>query len=157
MNPISNYFSNLDHVLLDSSFYNSASHRSLLLSYSRPSTDGSQLTAKLFRTVHNFAAVSAYNEWLYGGALRWSRGAHALQAEYVLRDTRLTTNATVAQFDDAGESIKSSLTHEYTLDRRDNPLFPSTGGALTITNEFSGGEYTGGTALFSKHEFVAQV
>lgn len=54
---------------------------------------------------------------------------------------------------DAGHSFKSSISHQYTLDTRDDVVFPSTGEYVKVSQEVAG---LGGDVSFLKTEFTAQ-
>lgn len=54
---------------------------------------------------------------------------------------------------DCGTSVKSSLSYEYTLDRRDNPALPTKGSFLSVSTELAG---LGGDTNFLKGQFLLQ-
>jgi outer membrane protein insertion porin family len=55
---------------------------------------------------------------------------------------------------EAGESIKSAISHSYTLDTRDDKISATRGGYLKLFHEFAG---IGGDASFYKTEAEGQV
>lgn len=57
---------------------------------------------------------------------------------------------------DAGDSFKSSLTHSWTLDRRDYPLLPTKGYLLKTTTELAGIGPLAGDIAFGKLEAESQ-
>lgn len=57
---------------------------------------------------------------------------------------------------DAGDSFKSSLTHSWTLDRRDYPLLPTRGYLLKTTTELAGIGPLAGDVAFGKLEAESQ-
>ena len=63
--------------------------------------------------------------------------------------TGLAQNASPTIRYDAGDTFKSSLSHTWTLDRRDNPILPTSGYLTKATNELAGyGPLAGDVAFF---------
>ncbi|XP_049767186.1 sorting and assembly machinery component 50 homolog B [Schistocerca cancellata] len=79
---------------------------------------------------------------------------HNLQWEGNYRDLScLTRAAAFAVREQAGPTLKSSIRHIITADRRDAPIFPSKGGLFQLTTEFAG---LGGNIGFLKNELMLQ-
>lgn len=105
---------------------------------------------------------SSHEEVLKGGwtKLRW-RASNGSNNEFsyngVWRQvTGLAPNASPTIRDDAGDSAKSSITHTWSLDRRDNPLLPSSGYFSKSTLELAGWGPLQGDVAFGKAEVEAQ-
>ena len=143
-------------MYFDTSFYNSANHRALLLGYENPLLlrQRQMLDARLYRSFHDHAAEIAYHEYVNGAALKYVRGAHSFQYECAWREVLLAKNPTVAQFGDAGHTLKSSLRHQVLWDGRDSAALPTQGAALSLTHELAG---FGGNVQFLKHETALQI
>ena len=79
--------------------------------------------------------------------LRWlgsPKSRHELSYDHSWRQiTGLSGNASPTVRTEAGDSVKSSLTHTWTADYRDNALLPQSGVYLKTINEFAGGLLTG--------------
>lgn len=105
---------------------------------------------------------SSHEEVLKGGwtKLRWmadNGSRHELSYNGVWRQlTGLAPNASPTIRTDAGDSVKSSITHAWSLDRRDNPLLPSNGYLSKSTLELAGWGPLQGDVAFGKAEFEAQ-
>lgn len=54
-----------------------------------------------------------------------------------------------------GHSLKSSISHVYTHDRRDSPVLPTSGFMFKVLNEYAGFHKDGGVS-FRKHEVECQ-
>jgi outer membrane protein insertion porin family len=145
-----------DKVYFDTSLYNSSKHRALLVGYHNPLLLrlNQSLDVQAFRSFHNFDHESAYHEFLTGVLVKHVRGAHQLQYECAWREVMLVRNATLAQFGDAGHTLKSSLRHQLLLDARDSSLLPTRGGAVSLAHEIAG---LGGNVQFLKHESAVQL
>ncbi|KAJ7154700.1 surface antigen-domain-containing protein, partial [Mycena filopes] len=88
------------------------------------------------------------NGWL-------SRGMHEFAYEAVLRHIgSLKPEASLSMREAAGQSVKSSISHTFTLDNRNDRLAPTEGFYLRTTHEFAG---FGGDASFLKSETHGQV
>jgi len=73
--------------------------------------------------------------------------AHNLQAEAVWRQLGCLNNSTAfAVRQHCGHTLKTSLKHILTVDRRDNPLFPVEGSYFRMSQEFAG--LTGDVGFF---------
>jgi outer membrane protein insertion porin family len=70
--------------------------------------------------------------------------------------TGLAENASLTVRDDAGDSVKSSISHAWIFDRRDHPLLPSRGVFAKAWNEVAGWGPLKGDVAFWKSEFEAQ-
>lgn len=105
---------------------------------------------------------ASHDEVLKGGwtKLRWltSNGSrHELAYNGIWRQlTSLAPNASPTIRNDAGDSVKSSLTHSWSLDRRDNPYLPSRGFFSKSTLELAGWGPLKGDVGFGKAELEAQ-
>jgi outer membrane protein insertion porin family len=101
---------------------------------------------------------ASHEEVLKGGALRlgWRQqdgSTHQLAYSGQWRQvTGLTNWASPTVRFDAGDSVKSSLIHTYTLDRRDNSILPRSGYLLRTTGEVAGWGPLAGDVAFSKSE-----
>lgn len=101
---------------------------------------------------------ASHEEVLKGGSLKlgWlsSQGdVHSLAYSGVWRQlTGLSSTASPTVRTDAGDSVKSSITHTYTRDRRDNPMLPQSGYLIRTINELAGWGPLGGDVSFSKGE-----
>ena len=105
---------------------------------------------------------SSHEEVLKGGwsKLRWlARGGskHELSYTGVWRQyTGLASNASPTIRNDAGDSVKSSITHSWSSDKRDNPLLPSRGYFSKSILELAGWGPLQGDVAFAKAELEAQ-
>ena len=105
---------------------------------------------------------SSHEEVLKGGwtRLRWlaSNGSkHDLTYNGVWRQVAsLAANASPTIRNDAGDSVKSSITHSWSVDRRDNPHLPSRGYSSKSTLELAGWGPLQGDVAFGKAELEAQ-
>ena len=70
--------------------------------------------------------------------------------------TGLSSNASTTVRNEAGDSVKSSLSHVWTLDKRDNPSLPSSGYLAKTTSEIAGWGPLKGDVAFWKSEFQSQ-
>ncbi|KAK3942614.1 surface antigen-domain-containing protein [Diplogelasinospora grovesii] len=101
---------------------------------------------------------ASHEELLTGGNLRlaWLSGggdSHSLVYSGVWRQlTGLAPGASPTVRADAGDSLKSSLTHTFTRDRRDNPMLPQRGYLLRTITELAGWGPLKGDVSFSKTE-----
>lgn len=81
-------------------------------------------------------------------------GNHNIKWEGVWRDLRCLDNTTsFAVREQAGHSMKSSLKHTFVRDGRDDPILPSQGTLLKLTQEYAA---LGGDAKFFKHDVEFQ-
>lgn len=105
---------------------------------------------------------SSYEEVLKGAwtKLRWGNaavGRHEISYNGIWRQlTGLAPNASPTVRNDAGDSVKSSITHAYTLDRRDHPLLPTRGYLSKSTLELAGFGPLQGDVAFGKAELETQ-
>jgi outer membrane protein insertion porin family len=106
-------------------------------------------------------AWASHEEHLAGGNLRlaWlseNSDTHALAYSTVWRQlTGLAATASPTVRADAGDSLKSSLTHTFTRDRRDNPMLPQRGYLLRTVSELAGWGPLRGDVSFAKTEVEA--
>ncbi|XP_045177155.2 sorting and assembly machinery component 50 homolog [Mercenaria mercenaria] len=81
-------------------------------------------------------------------------GSHNIKWEGVWRDLRCMSNTTSFSVrEQAGHSLKSSLKHIFMRDSRDDPILPTEGTLLKLTQEYAG---LGGNARFFKHDVELQ-
>ncbi|KAL4793782.1 surface antigen-domain-containing protein [Aspergillus venezuelensis] len=105
---------------------------------------------------------ASHEEVLKGGwsKLQWlskSGQRHEFGYNGVWRQmTGLAENASPTVRADAGDSVKSSIFHSWTADRRDNPLLPSRGCYGKVFNELAGLGPLKGDVAFWKSEVEAQ-
>ena len=105
---------------------------------------------------------ASHEEVLKGGwsKLKWllSNGSrHELGYNGVWRQvTSLAENASPIVRGEAGDSVKSSVSHVWSRDRRDNPLLPSRGYFTKSILELAGWGPLQGDIGFGKAEFEAQ-
>ncbi|PLB36979.1 SAM complex subunit SAM50 [Aspergillus candidus] len=105
---------------------------------------------------------ASHEEVLKGGwsKLRWlSQSGHRHELGYNgfwRQMTSLADNASLAVRADAGDSVKSSIFHSWTQDRRDNPLLPSRGYYAKAFNELAGLGPLKGDVSFWKSEIETQ-
>lgn len=105
---------------------------------------------------------SSHEEVVKGGwaKLRWialGGGRNELGYNGIWRqNTGLASNASPAIREGASDSVKSSITHTWTKDRRDNPILPSSGYYTKILSEVAGWGPLRGDVAFWKSEIEAQ-
>lgn len=105
---------------------------------------------------------SSHEEILKGGwaKLRWianSGSRHELAYNGLWRQiTGLAGNASPTVRGDAGDSVKSSVTHTWVTDRRNNPILPSSGYYTKTKLEVAGWGPLQGDVAFCKSEIEAQ-
>lgn len=101
---------------------------------------------------------ASHDEHLTGGNLRlaWltdNGDNHTLGYSGVWRQlTGLAASASPTVRADAGDSLKSSITHTFTRDRRDNPMLPQAGYLLRTVSELAGWGPLKGDVSFAKSE-----
>lgn len=104
---------------------------------------------------------SSHEEALKGGwaKLRWISGGskHELAYNSLWRQiTGLSANASPTVRGDAGDSLKNSISHTWTKDRRDNPILPSRGYYSKTNIELAGWGPLQGDVAFCKSEIETQ-
>ena len=105
---------------------------------------------------------SSHEEVLKGGwaKLRWiAKGGnrHELAYNSLWRQiTGLASDASPTVRGDAGDSVKSSVTHTWVIDRRNNPILPSSGYYTRTKLELAGWGPLQGDVAFCKSETEAQ-
>ena len=105
---------------------------------------------------------SSHEEVLKGAwtKLRWlaaGGGNHEIGYNGLWRQvTGLASNASPTVREDAGDSVKSSITHTWVKDQRDNPLLPTRGIFNKSTLELAGWGPLQGDVAFGKAEFETQ-
>ncbi|DAA78043.1 TPA_exp: Uncharacterized protein A8136_5746 [Trichophyton benhamiae CBS 112371] len=105
---------------------------------------------------------SSHEEVLKGGwtKLRWLNG-HGHRQELALNGfwrqvTGLATDASLGIRENAGDSVKTSISHTWVNDRRDNPILPTRGFYAKTLNELAGWGPLKGDVSFWKSEVEAQ-
>ncbi len=97
----------------------------------------------------------------WGTKLRWianNGSLHELGFSGMWRQvTGLAETASPTVRGDAGDSVKSSITHIWTSDRRDDPVLPSRGYLLKSISEVAGWGPLRGDVAFWKSEMESQV
>jgi outer membrane protein insertion porin family len=91
-------------------------------------------------------------KWKASGGHRHDVGYSGLWRQV----TGLAENASPTVRGDAGDSVKSSITHDWICDRRDNPLLPSSGYLMKTVSEIAGWGPLKGDVAFWKSEFETQ-
>jgi len=105
---------------------------------------------------------SSHEEILKGGwtKLRWMSmggGRHELGFNGVWRQlTGLASNASPSVREEAGDSVKSSITHSWSNDLRDNPYLPTKGYFNKTSLELAGWGPLQGDVAFAKGEIEGQ-
>ena len=105
---------------------------------------------------------SSHEEVLRGGwtKLRWlalNGSKHELSYNAIWRQvTSLAPTASPTVRHDAGDSLKSSLTHTWILDQRDNPMLPTRGTYTRSALELAGWGPLAGDVAFGKAEIETQ-
>lgn len=104
---------------------------------------------------------SSHEEVLKGGStkIKWLSGISQHEVGYSgfwRQATGLASNASPTVREDAGDSVKSSITHAWTQDQRDNPLLPSRGYFLKTFSEIAGWGPLKGDVAFWKSEAETQ-
>ncbi|TVY55073.1 SAM50-like protein SPAC17C9.06 [Lachnellula cervina] len=101
---------------------------------------------------------ASHEEVLKGAGLKYSwaaKGGSRHQVSYSgawRQITNLATGASPTVRNDAGDSVKSSISHTWTSDHRDNPLLPSRGYLLKTVSEIAGWGPLRGDVGFWKSE-----
>lgn len=97
----------------------------------------------------------------FGTRYRWmtqTGNRHEIAYSGVWRQlTGLAENASPTVRGDAGDTVKSSLSHSWISDRRDSPLLPSRGHLLKTISELAGWGPLGGDVAFWKSELESQL
>ncbi|KAL2265954.1 hypothetical protein VTJ83DRAFT_5306 [Remersonia thermophila] len=105
---------------------------------------------------------ASHEERLTGGNVRlaWltaARDTHTLSYASVWRQlTGLSATASPTVRADAGDSLKSAVTHTFVRDRRDNPMLPQSGYLFRAVSELAGWGPLQGDVSFAKTELEAQ-
>lgn len=105
---------------------------------------------------------ASHEEALRGGwtKFKWASGSnsrHELAYNgYWRQITGLAANASPTVRDEAGDSVKSSLSHVWITDSRDNPPIPSSGYYLKTLSELAGWGPLKGDVAFWKSEVETQ-
>ncbi|CAZ80674.1 unnamed protein product [Tuber melanosporum] len=101
---------------------------------------------------------SSHEEVLRGGKVGVKWGEHETGYTGVWRQiTGLAQEASPTIRGDAGDSVKSSLWHAFTRDRRDSHLLPTRGWMVKSESEVAGWGGLGGDVAFWKNEMETQV
>ncbi|KAF9208009.1 hypothetical protein BGZ49_010040 [Haplosporangium sp. Z 27] len=117
------------------------------------------LSFNLFSQARNNTQWSSYEEELKGGSLKYTTlsplGYHEFAYEGHWREVcRPADKASLSIREQCGHSLKSALTHLWVHDMRDEPLLPSTGHYLRVSQEYAG---LGGDVEHLRQEVEAQV
>ncbi|KAG9772989.1 hypothetical protein KCU88_g5976, partial [Aureobasidium melanogenum] len=105
---------------------------------------------------------ASHEEVLKGGwsKLRWltsTGSSHEIGYNGLWRQvTGLAPNASTTVKNEAGDSFKSSISHTWSTDRRDNPLLPTRGYYARTTSELAGWGPLKGDVAFVKSEVETQ-
>ncbi|KAL9083823.1 MAG: hypothetical protein Q9159_005547 [Coniocarpon cinnabarinum] len=106
---------------------------------------------------------ASHEELLRGGLakLRYgTEGGHRHEVSYNglwRQATGLSETASPSVRQDAGDSFKSSMTHTWSRDMRDNPILPSTGTLMKTVAEVAGVGPLQGDVAFAKMEAESQM
>lgn len=101
---------------------------------------------------------ASHDEGLTGGNVRLAHrtangDSHAFTYAGIWRQLiNLTATASPTLRADAGDSVKSSLGHTFTRDRRDNPVLPQSGYLIRAISELAGWGPLKGDISFAKYE-----
>jgi outer membrane protein insertion porin family len=101
---------------------------------------------------------ASHEEGLVGGGVKYnwdikSGSRHQVAYTGAWRQiTNLAAGASPTVRNDAGDSVKSSISHTWTSDRRDHPLLPSRGYLLKTVSEIAGWGPLRGDVAFWKSE-----
>ncbi|CAG8493970.1 15219_t:CDS:10 [Acaulospora morrowiae] len=119
----------------------------------------SKIDITAFSLTRNNQTYSSHDEILRGVALRWrvlSRlGFHELSYGTTWRQIcNIDQDASLSIRDSAGHSLKSSITHNWVRDRRDDIMLPSRGYYMRLFQEVAG---LGGDIFFLKNEAEGQI
>jgi outer membrane protein insertion porin family len=87
-------------------------------------------------------------KWVTASGSRHEVGYSAMWRQI----TSLASNASPTVRNDAGDTVKSSITHTWVNDRRDNPLLPSAGYLMKTVSEIAGWGPLQGDVAFWKSE-----
>lgn len=107
-------------------------------------------------------AYASHEEFLRGGwtTLRWLMSSHSQQEfgynGYWRQITGLAANASPTVRAEAGDSFKSSISHTWISDRRNNSILPSSGYYMKTINELAGWGPLKGDVAFWKSEVQTQ-
>ncbi|KAF9434816.1 hypothetical protein BGZ76_007366 [Entomortierella beljakovae] len=117
------------------------------------------LSFNLFSQARNNTQWSSYEEELKGGSVKYTTlspiGYHEVAYEGQWRHIcRPADKASLSIREQCGHNLKSALTHLWVHDRRDEPLLPSTGHYIRVTQEYAG---LGGDVEHLRQEVEAQI
>ncbi|PWW73613.1 hypothetical protein C7212DRAFT_365731 [Tuber magnatum] len=116
------------------------------------------LEASGYASTRSHQYYSSHEEVLRGGKVGVKWGEHETGYTGVWRQiTGLAEGASRLVRDDAGDSVKSSLWHTFTRDRRDSHLLPTRGWMVKSESEVAGWRGLGGDVAFWKNEMETQV
>nr|CAG8527105.1 5896_t:CDS:10 [Entrophospora candida] len=119
----------------------------------------SKIDISAFRMTKSNQSYSSHDEILKGSALRWrgisKLGFHELNYGFIWRQIcNINNDATLSIRESAGHSLKSSISHTFIYDSRDDIMLPSTGYYLKLFQEVAG---FGGDVNFIKSEIENQI
>ncbi|KAJ3315448.1 hypothetical protein HDV04_002990 [Boothiomyces sp. JEL0838] len=127
------------------------------LTFTKPlfTSSDQMLEANLFKNDRNHTALMSYQEAVQGftASIKNTISANSLyEVAYnaIWRENHsLSPNASLTIRKDAGHSLKSSISHSFSIDTRDDTVFPTVGRYLRIFQELAG---FGGNVSFLKNE-----
>ncbi|QLL30397.1 hypothetical protein HG536_0A02140 [Torulaspora globosa] len=134
-------------------------HSSYLLDYGQPVTPWWMLNSMLFKNSRQFGnnnsidmLIRGFRTSLRSGFQEAGAINHELFYEAEWRTSKLLSlHASDTLLFQAGDDIKSSLGHTLAVDRRNNPIAPTSGSFLKITNELALGKYWKSQVEFSQN------
>nr|CAG8440604.1 12075_t:CDS:10 [Entrophospora candida]CAG8585733.1 6589_t:CDS:10 [Entrophospora candida] len=119
----------------------------------------SKIDISAFRMTKSNQLYSSHDEILKGSALRWrgisKLGFHELNYGLIWRQIcNINNDATLSIRESAGHSLKSSISHTFIYDKRDDIILPSSGYYFKLFQEVAG---FGGDVNFIKNEIENQI
>ncbi|KAI9139371.1 surface antigen-domain-containing protein [Paraphysoderma sedebokerense] len=117
------------------------------------------LEISAFNLIKNFQSTSGHDELVRGVYAKYytysSYGRHSFSYDLDWRQVcNLASNASLSVRHEAGHSLKSSISHIFERDLRDNQLLPTRGYFVKLHNEFAG---LGGSVKYLKNELDSQL
>jgi outer membrane protein insertion porin family len=140
--------------------FGGAPSNSLDLHFEKPffPTRRSSFFARVGQSLRNHEDWSSYSV----NVREAEAGLHTPLGRFALRSAwreicDVGDKASILVRDQAGHSLKTSITHQIAVDRRDDPAVPTSGYALAIDSEIAGGDAAPGDVSFAKCEASANV
>jgi len=119
-----------------------------------------KLVAHVNGSIRDNTAISSYEEFSRNAGIKVKGiskyGFHELGYDATWRDTIAQSSASKIIQDQAGQSLKTAISHSFVRDRRDNATLPTRGHFLSIHHELAGIGSKSDTSYFKK-EIAAQV